>query len=55
MTTNDTIAIIKTIAKHAIDSKLLPVVDIVDAAAEAVEALIRVDTLSPHALEVSHD
>lgn len=47
MTTNDTIAIIKTIAKHAIDSKLLPVLDIVAATAEAVEALRRV--------EVSHD
>ena len=55
MTTNDAIAIIKTIAKHAIDAELLPVVDIVDAAAEAVEALIRVDTLSPSTQEASHD
>jgi len=51
MTTNDAIAIIKTIAKHAIDAELLPVVDIVDAAAEAVEALIRVDALSPSTQE----
>jgi len=35
--------------------EVLPVVDIVDAAAEAVEALIRVDTLSPSTQEASHD
>lgn len=40
MTTNHAIATIKTIAKHAIDRKLLPVLDIVDAAATAVEALL---------------
>lgn len=47
MTTNDAIAIIKTIAKHAIDSGVLPAPDIVDATAEAAEALRRVETLSP--------
>jgi len=55
MTTNDAIAIIKTIAKHAIDARVLPAPDIVDATAEAVEALRRVEALSPRTPEASHD